>query len=660
MKLELILIQICLLERSFAASILSTAREAGSFGTLVAALEKAGLTDTLDTSGDFTVFAPTDSAFATLLAQLDVEKEILLNRPDLGDILTFHVVPGIFASGDLRSGMNLQSLQGGQLTLAMDSNSVMVRDATVTTADLSCSNGVIHIIDKVLLPSERLVLAGGSKNWDPNVWSVTVDGVMGGKSTGSVAFEAGTMVFAGNINLNGGGFSSVRAAVAVDLTDYAGFWLEVGTTSADQAPLVLAFQIEDSTRRDFTAPIALPLASSPSTCRAFIPMSSFTRTTWSGESTSNSKLDLGSIRKLSFYVLYQTGQFEARIKNIFAVKSALDAPAKPTMPVVQGLDMDAAVNVLQNTINSGGFVYDKGYPSLCAEMYASSARTLVSSATVPAAARGVACAALSLQLGSAPIIAWAFRRAFDAIIADASGQPRMAESRYPSEVQGQWLPNAGAPSVAAAASCPYLSSGSSVSDVDSDADTDVSMESATDDSLLSGSFYGPFVGMGITDNNDFGKVKVSSPLECAKLCVANSECRSFDYGARSNVMGECWLSKADRVAAGNKYEAWAWYDYYEHKSRSDSVQSNEGLPSSSTQATAEEADADLPTWVFISLGGAVLMVIVLVGVVATLLLKRSKARHFEVNHNAQIVVGKPVGCTVAPVGGAASGVVLPA
>jgi hypothetical protein len=78
-------------------------------------------------------------------------------------------------------------------------------------------------------------------------------------------------------------------------------------------------------------------------------------------------------------------------------------------------------------------------------------------------------------------------------------------------------------------------------------------------------FDGPFVGMGITGHNDFGLVSVSDPGECAEACTKTAECRSFDYGARGSVAGECWLSLADRKSAGNAYRRWEHYNYYEIK-----------------------------------------------------------------------------------------------
>lgn len=136
-----------------AADIVDTAIAAGSFKTLVAAVQAAGLVETLKSPGPFTVFAPTDAAFAALPAGT---VETLLkpeNKGKLVSILTYHVVPGKVMSADLLGKTVTPKTVEGQ-TLAIDATggSVMVNDATVTTADIVADNGVIHVINKVLLP----------------------------------------------------------------------------------------------------------------------------------------------------------------------------------------------------------------------------------------------------------------------------------------------------------------------------------------------------------------------------------------------------------------------------------------------------------------------------------------------------------------------------
>lgn len=131
--------------------IVDTAVGAGTFNTLVAAVTAAGLVDTLKGEGPFTVFAPTDDAFAAL-PEGTVESLLLPeNKDQLVAILTYHVVPSKVMSTDLKDGMTAATVQGGMITIDLD-NGVMVNDANVTTADIEAENGVIHVIDKVILP----------------------------------------------------------------------------------------------------------------------------------------------------------------------------------------------------------------------------------------------------------------------------------------------------------------------------------------------------------------------------------------------------------------------------------------------------------------------------------------------------------------------------
>ncbi|KNG94530.1 fasciclin domain-containing protein [Pseudaestuariivita atlantica] len=132
--------------------IVDTAVAAGTFTTLVAAVDAAGLVETLKGDGPFTVFAPTDDAFAALPAGTVETLLMPENREQLVAILTYHVVPGKVMSTDLSDGMTAATVQGGEITVDL-SNGVMVNDATVVAADIEASNGVIHVIDKVILPA---------------------------------------------------------------------------------------------------------------------------------------------------------------------------------------------------------------------------------------------------------------------------------------------------------------------------------------------------------------------------------------------------------------------------------------------------------------------------------------------------------------------------
>ena len=131
--------------------IVDTAVDAGSFTTLVAAVTAAGVVDTLKSEGPFTVFAPTDEAFAKLPAGTVEDLLKPENKDKLTAILTYHVVAGKVMSGDLSDGMKAATVQGGEVTITT-TDGVKVDGATVTAADIETSNGVIHVIDTVILP----------------------------------------------------------------------------------------------------------------------------------------------------------------------------------------------------------------------------------------------------------------------------------------------------------------------------------------------------------------------------------------------------------------------------------------------------------------------------------------------------------------------------
>ena len=127
---------------------MDTAVAAGDFKTLAVALEKAGLIDTLKGKGPFTVFAPTDAAFAKV-PKKDLDA-LLADKSKLASVLTYHVVPGTFMAKDVKAG-KVKTVQGSDLTLST-SNGVKVDGANVVKTDIVADNGVIHVIDSVVLP----------------------------------------------------------------------------------------------------------------------------------------------------------------------------------------------------------------------------------------------------------------------------------------------------------------------------------------------------------------------------------------------------------------------------------------------------------------------------------------------------------------------------
>jgi len=138
-----------------AADIVDTAVAAGSFNTLVAAIKAAGLVDALKAPGPLTVFAPTDAAFAKLPAGTVDDLLKPANKEKLKSILLYHVVSGKVMSTDLKGTVKPASLEGQTLTIVASASGVTVNGAKVEKADIVATNGVIHVIDTVLLPPAK-------------------------------------------------------------------------------------------------------------------------------------------------------------------------------------------------------------------------------------------------------------------------------------------------------------------------------------------------------------------------------------------------------------------------------------------------------------------------------------------------------------------------
>lgn len=134
---------------AWSADIVDTAVSAGQFNTLASALKAAGLIDTLKAPGPFTVFAPTDAAFAKIpQAELDA---LLKDKAKLTSVLTYHVVPGKVMASDVKPGA-VKTAQGSAVTVRTQGGKVMVDNATVIKTDIGADNGVIHAIDTVIMP----------------------------------------------------------------------------------------------------------------------------------------------------------------------------------------------------------------------------------------------------------------------------------------------------------------------------------------------------------------------------------------------------------------------------------------------------------------------------------------------------------------------------
>ncbi len=136
------------------ATVVDIAVGSADHSTLVAAVKAAGLVETLSGAGPFTVFAPTNAAFAALPAgALDnlLKPE---SKATLTGILTYHVVPGILKAADLKDGQKLKTVNGAELTVTIKEGKVMIDGANVTAADLTAGNGVVHVLDAVVMPKK--------------------------------------------------------------------------------------------------------------------------------------------------------------------------------------------------------------------------------------------------------------------------------------------------------------------------------------------------------------------------------------------------------------------------------------------------------------------------------------------------------------------------
>lgn len=130
--------------------IVDTAIQNGNFTTLVSALTEADLVSTLRGTGPFTVFAPTDAAFAKIDAT--VLSDLVADKPNLTKVLTFHVVSGKYMAADVVGMTELTSVEGSDLVIDVSGSTVKIDVAEITITDIECSNGVIHVIDTVMIP----------------------------------------------------------------------------------------------------------------------------------------------------------------------------------------------------------------------------------------------------------------------------------------------------------------------------------------------------------------------------------------------------------------------------------------------------------------------------------------------------------------------------
>jgi len=199
LALLMIVVLVFSMSPSFSAEndIVDIASSSTDFTVLVAALQEAELVGALQGEGPFTVFAPTDAAFTALLTELNITAQDLLGHPQLTQVLLYHVVSGKVMSTDLSDGMMAETLKGDELMIDL-SDGVMINDSNVVTADIEATNGVIHVIDKVLVPKD-FVLSGNDivdiALSDPN-FSMLVSLLQKAELVGALQGEGPFTVFA--------------------------------------------------------------------------------------------------------------------------------------------------------------------------------------------------------------------------------------------------------------------------------------------------------------------------------------------------------------------------------------------------------------------------------------------------------------------------------
>ena len=311
------------------------------------------------------------------------------------------------------------------------------------------------VIVTVAANNNNGIVLDGSPTWNKAQWYSQVDGVMGGQSSGSLNFveDDTIMSFTGNINLDGGGFSSVRrrfndiSGGAINLMEYSGIVVTLETTSSynDErnsnsiaaAPLGLHLQFDDSVSNfGYASAFAIPKSQTDGEeVSVYLPLSSFDRGTRIGfQCTNNCAMDWKYVSGMDLYVLFQEGEFDVRVKSIEAVMDAQSFAS----PGISIQSMDEIGKLIEATIKSGGKLYDYDYKELCIAIYRSTLNTILE-ATVDdedgdneidfnandddaaqlSTIQGMICQGLQradAQSSSKVNVAWTLRYTFDAVL----------------------------------------------------------------------------------------------------------------------------------------------------------------------------------------------------------------------------------------------------
>jgi len=345
---------------------------------------------------------------------------------------------------------------------------------------------------------------------------------------------------------------------SIDLRSFAGIVVEVmtaenrGQEGNNRPPLGVHLQLNDSKSRwRFAAAFAIPLASKNGIIsRVFIPMEAFNRGSQAGfQCQSSCNLDLSSVNGVDFYVLYQDSSFEVEVQSITAVEKEHHFRS----PQNTFASNNAVQDLLVSTVNSAGYLFNKGYIGLCIAVYSATLNAIVNASDdVSETMKSVVCDGLrlaALQTTEAEI-AWKLRYTADALLADLAGVPR-------DDVEGWFLPN---PSFYDQGRYLCIDAGF----------TSSTASYVRNDSPSQDMFDGPFKEgqiLKINSFNELGRSWTENVEECARLCLIYSQCLSFYFSREAAYLGgECRLSIASRVTAGSEtfsVEAAFLYDFYE-------------------------------------------------------------------------------------------------
>merc|ERR1719389_993695 len=251
----------------------------------------------------------------------------------------------------------------------------------------------------------------------PSSWNVVLDGVMGGRSTGTITASGNVLSFAGNCNLNGGGF--------------AGIVVTFETQDGGSRPVAWELQVEDQSQYHYGHAFANPL-SDGRLHSVFLPRSGFQKGKHWGRSCNGCSMDWARVREIAVYMLFQPGEYSLRLHSITAVSAAPTLAPPPAL-----VPSPDAGDLVRATINVGAPVYDKGYPQHCAVLYASALATIAQAPDLPNATRNYACAGIAWRSASTEATvraqeeAWALRRAMNHILG--------VSMRVPDFATGPWI-----------------------------------------------------------------------------------------------------------------------------------------------------------------------------------------------------------------------------